>query len=149
MNTAPEKCAHEMLEVVPLVMRTIRTEMRGARVPGISVPQFRTLVYLNRHATASLSDVAAFLGLTLPSVSVLVDGLVSRDLVAREPDLMDRRRVTLRVTEAGRAAYHSAQQATEACLAERVADLGEAERAILLQALDILRPAFGAGGQKA
>ena len=148
MNVTPEECAHEMLEVVPLVMRTIRTEMRGARAPGLSVPQFRTLVHLNRHGTASLSDVATFLGQTLPSASVLVDGLVSRDLVARETDPKDRRRIILRVTESGRAAYQTAQSATEACLAERVVGLGGEERAIVMQALEILRPVFGADCQK-
>jgi DNA-binding MarR family transcriptional regulator len=148
MQVTPEECAREMLEVVPLVMRTIRAEMRSARAPGLNVPQFRTLVYLNRNGTASLSDVAAYIGLTLPSASTLVDGLVSRDLVAREPDLEDRRRITLRLTEAGHAAYQTARQTAEACLAERVAGFGEDDQATVMRALGILRPAFSASRQE-
>ncbi len=148
MQVTPEECAREMLEVVPLVMRTIRGEMRNAREPSLTVPQFRTLLYLNRHGEASLSDVAAFIGLGLPAASALVDGLVSRDLVTREHDREDRRRITLQVTEMGRAAYQTAHQAAEACLAERIAGLGEDEQAIVVQALGILRPAFGASRQE-
>ncbi len=148
MQVTPEECAREMLEVVPLVMRTIRGEMRNAREPSLTVPQFRTLLYLNRHGGASLSDVAAFIGLGLPAASALVDGLVSRDLVTREHDREDRRRITLQVTEMGRAAYQTAHRAAEACLAERIAGLGEDEQAIVVQALGILRPAFGASRQE-
>ncbi len=148
MQITPEECAREMLEVVPLVMRTIRAEMRGAREPSLTVPQFRALLYLNRHEMASLSDVAAFIGLGLPAASTLVDGLVSRELVVREHDREDRRRITLQVPAAGREAYQTAHRAAEACLAERMASLGEDEQAIVVQALGILRPAFGAGRQK-
>jgi DNA-binding MarR family transcriptional regulator len=148
MHLTSEECAREILEVVPLVMRSIRAEMRSARAPGLNVPQFRTLVYLNRNGTASLSDVAAYIGLMLPSASTLVDGLVSRDFVAREPDLEDRRRITLRLTGAGHAAYQVARQAAEACLIERVALLGPDERAAIMQALGILRPIFSTSRQE-
>ena len=93
MGITADQCAHELLEVVPLVMRTIRTEMRGHRGADLSVPQFRTLVFLGNHGGASLSDLADFIGLTLPSVSKLIDGLVTRKLVARKVCTNDRRRV--------------------------------------------------------
>ena len=71
--SAEEQCAREILDTVPVVMRMIRKELRkrGARV--LTVPQFRTLAFVNRRKGASLSEAAEHIGLTLPSVSTLVD----------------------------------------------------------------------------
>jgi len=69
-----DECARQVLETVPLVMRTVRAEMRRRRTADLSVPQFRTLNFLNRQAGASLSQVAEHIGLTLPSMSLLVEG---------------------------------------------------------------------------
>ena len=41
MRISPDDCAREVLEVVPLIMRAIRTDMRSHRTPDLSVPQFR------------------------------------------------------------------------------------------------------------
>jgi len=125
-------------------MRCIRAEMRSHRAPGLGVPQFRTLVYLSRQEGSSLSDVAEHLGLTAPSTSVMVDGLVSRGLVARQTHSGDRRRVTLALTPAGRAAMESAQASTESRLAERLAGLQEPERAAIVEAMQALLAVFTA-----
>ena len=62
---------------MPSVMRFIRTEMRSHRALALGVPQFRSLVLIERTAGTSLTGVAAQLGLTPPSASKLVDGLSS------------------------------------------------------------------------
>jgi len=145
MPISPDECAHEVLDVVPLVMRTIRTEMRSHRAPGLTVPQFRVLVFLARNDGASLSDVAGHLGLTPPSTSVMVDGLVTRGLVTRRPDSRDRRRLTLALTSEGHAAMESARKFTRDCLAERLEALPESERATVVRAMQLLRPIFVSG----
>jgi len=142
MPTSPDECARELLEVVPLVMRTIRSEMRSNRTPELTVPQFRALVFLNRHEGASLSEVAEHLGLTLPSVSKLMDGLVARRLATREVDPRDRRRVTLALTEQGRTVLQHAYDATQNALAEVLITLTPAERTVVAQAMQALRPLF-------
>lgn len=147
MLVSPDDCAHEVLDVVPLVMRTIRAEMRSHRAADLSVPQFRVLVFLARSDGASLSDVAAHLGLTPPTTSVMVDGLVSRGLVARQANPDDRRRITLGLTATGQAAMASAQQITRNRLAERLAELPDAERLAIVQAMQTLRPIFTSDSQ--
>jgi DNA-binding MarR family transcriptional regulator len=142
MSVSTDECTREILEVVPLIMRAIRAEMRSQRTPDLSVPQFRTLGFLSRHAGASLSDVAEHIGLTLPSMSKLIDGLVKRGLVNRETFPQDRRRVTLELTVQGQATWQAARQATQAHLAERLEALSEPERAALISALQALRPIF-------
>ena len=92
MSKLVEETAHQVLDVIPLVMRTIRSEFRSQRSTELSVPQFRTLAFLRNNDGASLSSLANHLGLTLPSMSKLVDGLVSRGFVARTEHQGDRRR---------------------------------------------------------
>lgn len=145
MATTSRDTAREILEVVPLVMRTVRTEMRERRAHDLSVPQFRTLGFVERHAGTSLSELAEHIGLTLPSMSKLIDGLVERKLVTRQGRSDDRRRITLALTARGCALLESAHESTQASLAERLSALDENERAIVVRALRILHPLFVRG----
>jgi DNA-binding MarR family transcriptional regulator len=130
------------MDAVLLGMRTIRSEMRGKRPEDVSVPQFRVLTFLRRREGASLSDVAEHVGLTLPSMSKAVDGLVKRGLVARETSSYDRRRVTLALTADGKEALQAATQATRARIAEMLDTLSPEEQATVVEAMQILRPLF-------
>jgi DNA-binding MarR family transcriptional regulator len=142
MATKPDECARQVLETVPLVMRAIRAEMRSHRAPDLSVPQFRVLIFLNRHEGASLSDVAGHVGLTLPSMSRMIDGLVARNLVTRQTDPDDRRRVALTLTTLGRTGMQSAYASTEAHLAERLVALPAPDRATIVKAMQALDSTF-------
>ena len=142
MVTSPETCAQEVLEVVPVVMRIIRGKMRQHRAADLSVPQFRTLAFIDRNAEASLSDVAEHIGLTLPSMSKIVDGLVARKLVIRETRPDDRRRMILTLTRSGQTALETSRTATRTCLASMLAPLTDTERAIIVKAMGSLRPVF-------
>ena len=133
------ECAGEVLDVVPLAMRVIRAELRKHGAREVSVPQFRTLVYLSRHGGTSLSEVAEHIGLALPSMSVLVDGLVVRGLVVRETHPEDRRRITLGLTERGRRAFRVAHEATTSYLEDKLGQLSASERAKVIDAMQVLR----------
>jgi DNA-binding MarR family transcriptional regulator len=52
--------------------------------------------------TLSPSDLADRLGITRPSITSLIDGLVRQGLVRRQPARDDRRRMTISLTPAGR-----------------------------------------------
>ena len=147
MPTSPDACAQEILEVVPAVMRTIRAELRRHRTADLSIPQFRTLAFIDRNVDASLSDVAEHIGLTLPSMSKIVEGLVIRKLVTRQTHPVDRRRMTLALTARGQTALQSSRAATRACLAEDLAALNDRQRDTIVQAMEILRPVFTAQGE--
>ncbi len=142
MTHSPDDCAREILDVVPLVMRVLRSEMRSHRGPGLSVPHFRVLAFLDKNEGASLSEVADSVGLRLPSMSTLVDGLVDRGLVTRAPSASDRRRLTLCLTPRGRSSLAAARRATQAKLSELLLDLSTKDQATVIDALQILRPLF-------
>jgi DNA-binding MarR family transcriptional regulator len=142
MSTSADQVAQRVLEVVPVVMRAVRAEMRRQRAADLSIPQFRALAFLNRNAGASLSDVAEHIGLTLPSMSKLIDNLVARKLVTRQMHAGDRRYVTLALTARGRATLEHALESTQAYLAEQFAALPDAERAVIARAMELMRPLF-------
>ncbi len=148
MAASAETCAHEVLDVVPLVMRTIRAELRRHRSADLSLAQFRTLAYLNSHAEVSLSEVAEHIGLSLPTVSKLVDGLLGRGLLTRGEDPADRRRVLLCLTDEGRAILAGAVAATQSYLADMLSQLLPAQRATVVEAMAALRSAFMANSRQ-
>lgn len=144
-----DDCARNVLEVVPLVVRTLRATMRRHRGPNLSVPQFRSLGYLSRETGASLSAVAEHVGLTLPSMSKMIDGLVARHLVDRGISTRDRRQVTLTLSPRGRATLRTARARAQAHLADMLSALSETERATVIRAMRVLRPVFEPASRRA
>ncbi len=132
------------MENVPLVMRTIRSEMRGRVSSDLSVPQFRALSYVRRYPGTSLSDVAEHVGLTLPSISKMIDRLEARNFVQRSGAPEDRRRICLDLTPLGQETLARASAATREHLAQQLAALTSDERAVIIQAMSNLRKVFGA-----
>ncbi len=144
MNTIPaiDTCAAEILDVVPLVMRTIKREMRQRRASGLSVPQFRAMIFINRQGQAALVQVAEHLGLTSATACRMMDELVARRLVLSRPSTIDRRKITLTLTGEGQAVLENARQGTLQRLEELLAGLSPEENAAILQAMAVLRQAF-------
>jgi DNA-binding MarR family transcriptional regulator len=142
-------CAHEVLDVVPMVFRMIRTELRRHGAKEISVPQFRTLAFVYRNEGASLSEVADHMALTLSTMSMLVDGLVVRGLISRREDPEDRRRMTLALTRDGRTRFESAREATITYLEQRFRQLSASERVTITASMRILRERFVGGDKSA
>jgi DNA-binding MarR family transcriptional regulator len=138
-----------MLQVVPLVMGAIRAEVRRHREDDLSLAQYRVLVFLRDKRDVSLSAVAEHIGLSLPSMSKMVDGLVARGLISRTEALGDRRRLALCLTDAGVVTVEGALAATQAALAQTAAGMDAAQRERVFEGLDALRSLFrrGEGGE--
>ena len=137
-----DECAHAVFDVVPQVMQTLRAEMRRRRGPEISVLQLRALSYLRRNPGATLSLLAEHVGLTLPSMSSQVSGLVARNLIDRSISAEDRRFVTLTLTEQGRSLLETARHGTQESLAKMLAVLAPDERATVVEAMHLLAQVF-------
>src|SRR5262245_17026004 len=110
---SPHQCAGIVLDALPDVMWYVRKQMRSRRAKGLSVPQFRTLVTLDRYPSAPLSSVAERLAASLPTVSRMVSGLVSQGLILRKSSTADRRQVSLALTARGKAVLQAAWGGTQ------------------------------------
>ena len=148
MDSNAETVARALLDVTPVIMRTIRTEMRSHRSNDLTVPLFRTMMFLGGHPGVSLLDLAAHLGLTSPSVCKIVDGLVAHGLVMRQHSNIDRRKITLALTPEGRKVLDEARTSTQARLADLLGSLSAAQCKLVIQALEILHPLFLPAGSK-
>ena len=135
-------CARAMLDGMPQVMWFIRRHMRRHRTRGLSVPQFRTLVLLDRYPSASLSLVAENLGAALPTASRMVTGLVRKGLVRREACPTDRRQVSLVLTPKGRSAFEAARHETQNEVALKVSRLTPEQRGTVAEAMRLLGDVF-------
>jgi DNA-binding MarR family transcriptional regulator len=122
--------------------------MRRRRGADISIPQFRSLGFVQRNPDSSLSDLADHLGLTLPSVSKLVDGLVQQGLVNRREAVIDRRCLKLELTKRGKSIVNSAQTSAQANLAKILSGLSSDELTTVHQALELMYPLFGSQGRQ-
>lgn len=140
-----ERCAHIVLKIVPQVMQAIRAEIRRQRGQDLSILQLRSLAFLHGHPGAPLSALAEHVGLTLPSMSSQVSGLVARGLIDRAVSREDRRYVTLRLTPQGQAVFLSALQHAEDRLAEALEGLSPDARTTVVEAMIHLGDIFGQG----
>lgn len=139
--------AETLLDVVPHVTRTIRMELRSHRDASLSATQFRVLGYVHACRRVSLSNIASHMGLSLPSVSKMVDGMVARGLLDRSADGVDRRRVVIELTAKGEEARASAWKATRESMVRRLRDLKQTRRVQLLGGLESLRQIFSDTGE--
>ena len=142
MSMSPEEAAREILEVIPIVMREIRSEMRSRRSPDLTIPQFRALSFVNRNVGTSLLEVATHLGLTPPSTSRLVDGLITRNLMAREDHPTDRRRIKLTITHHGEKILEASREDALTYLSGKLNSISAEKREVIVEAMNALHPIF-------
>jgi len=74
-------------------------EGRPTLCDELSGIQLKTAMQVSIHQPISLNELAKKLGVSAPSASVMVDRLVEKDVLTRESDPSDRRRVQLKVHE--------------------------------------------------
>jgi DNA-binding MarR family transcriptional regulator len=140
-STTEEACARAVLDGVPIVMASIRRQMRGHR-SGLTVPQFRTLYFVNSGTGHSLSDVADFIGLSLPAMSRLVDGLVEKRLMLRRTCDSDRRHVRLSLTPLGQQTLSAARGIAQSHMVKLMKTLGATQRVAIVDVMKMLRGVF-------
>ena len=139
MQSSIDECAREVMDTVPIVMRVIRRELRKHGARELSVPQYRTLNFLSSHRGASLSEVADHIGLTLPSMSTLIDGLVTRNFAARRTNPDDRRRMTLELTDRGVTTLRTSRNATQEYLSQMFGSVSSEDRSRITKSMRTLR----------
>lgn len=137
-----EDAAIRLVETIPRIMGLMRDEIRKHRPTELSEAQFRILVFLGRADGISLSELADDLGTGLPTVSKLIDGLVTRNLVNREVCPEDRRRVRLALTKVGKEILHNVMEYAKGGVVRMLADLSAEETSVVSRALIILEEAL-------
>ena len=135
-------CAAQLIAVVPGVMDALRASMRSNIGDALSVPQFRCLGFIARNPACSVSEVAAFLGVTMPTASAMVDRLVRAAHVVAVTSSADRRRTELRVNAPGKALLDRIRAGAQRDMAAALGDADAADLVAVQQALALLHRVF-------
>jgi DNA-binding MarR family transcriptional regulator len=109
---------------------------RMLEVEGCSVEQWRILLLLSDGRGHPMSEIAEFALVPAPSLTRLVDRLVTEGLVHRTADARDRRRVLVHLTRRGRALHRRLGERVEREQAALLAGAEPAEAQRLLGLLD-------------
>jgi DNA-binding MarR family transcriptional regulator len=136
--------ARDILQIIPLVMRTVAAELRAAG--ELAVPaHFGLLSILNDHPRM-LTELASIQGVSLPTMSNSISAMAEHGWVRRLAPEADRRVIMIEVTPAGRAALERVARCAETHLADVLAPLDLPARRRLQNGLGVLRKVFGTNG---
>ena len=136
-----EVIADELQLVVGALVRQMRSVSPRR---DISLSQVSILKRLDREGPRTVAELARLDKITHQSVTVLVNALVGRGMVRRVSDQDDLRRRLLVITSDGMQLLAERREAGLENLANVIADrLSDAERALLSQALPLMRRLLG------
>jgi len=126
----------KLISLIFSVSRRIRERLKDMDEPHrFSVEQLESLRYIREQGRPLMKDVAAYLGITPPSATALIDILVEGGYVERGVDEDDRRAVRLTVTLAGEEALEVGFKEIMERMRRVLRDLDEADRESLLAML--------------
>lgn len=140
-SPASRECATRLIEVAPLILRSIRAQMHR-QMPGLTMSQFRAMTFLYRRSGCALRELADHLGVTPATCSSMVERLVQRGLATRRTNMANRRRVILTLTRTGRAQVEAARDAARRRTARVLSGLPEPTLRTLARSLDALANVF-------
>jgi len=136
--------ARDILDIIPLVMRTVAAELRSAgEMPG---PAHFGLLSILSVQPRRLTELAAIQGVSLPTMSNSISAMVEHGWVRRAAPEADRRVVMIEVTAGGRAALERVGRCAQAHLADVLTPLDLPTRRRLQGGLDVLRKVFASKG---
>jgi DNA-binding MarR family transcriptional regulator len=135
-RSTPPSLIQELAQALSRAERVVTRELvRALEAEGSTIEQWRILLLLADGRGHAMSEIAEFALVPAPSLTRLIDRMVSDGLVHRRPDLRDRRRVRVHVTRRGRALH---RRLAERLAHEQQAMLAGAEPAEVRRLLGLL-----------
>ena len=128
--------AAELRVTLGRAVRRLKSERGEA---GLSDPQFNVLAILLREGPTSPGRLAEHERIAAPAMTRTVGCLADQGLVRKEEHPTDGRQVVVSLTPEGEAEVQETRRRRDAWLSARLAGLDTAERAVLVQAAEILR----------
>jgi len=126
-----------ILDVVPRTMHAIRREMRDLAKGELTVAQLRTLANLYS-GLKTTSEIADYLGVSMPAMSKMIDILTVRGFIARETNEKDRRHIHLTLTPAGLKFFLNMRNEAQGRISDQIKNLSPEEKETLYQGLIVM-----------
>ncbi len=125
---------NELIETIFKVGRLMKSEMSYTHdVTHLSVLQIQTLFFLkhDKDKNISMTDIAGYFRIELPSATSLVNKLITQKLVERHADKNDRRLVLIALTPEGKTMLEHAMCERRKKLEKVLSYLSEKEKSDL------------------
>ncbi|MBI3557055.1 MAG: MarR family transcriptional regulator [Deltaproteobacteria bacterium] len=130
-----------LLEVIPRMMRIIRTEMRQLGKQKLTVPQFRVLLQLSQQPMSN-QELASWMGVSAPTMSKMIDNMVKRNLITRKTEAADRRQILVTNTKKGRTLVQATRGIVQQRFTEKISLIPEDKLKAIETGLSIMKETF-------
>jgi len=107
-----------------------------AQAAGVTPAQLRVLQIVGEKKDPTAKTLANQMGVSQATVTALVDKLVARELVSRQPSAQDRRQTNITLTTKGEDVLEEAPDALQQRYVRAFADLADWEQAQLVSSLE-------------
>jgi DNA-binding MarR family transcriptional regulator len=129
MPTAKEPRVEELITLLFAIGRIMRKSMhQGKESAHLSALQLETLRYVSENDKPLMKDIAAFLAITPPSATPLIECLVAQGQLKRASDTSDRRGIRLEITAKGKSAINKMISEKRSGIRKLVRGLGAKEQ---------------------
>lgn len=132
----PELATADLRFAIARLSRRLRAERA---VETMSDGQMAVLAGILWGGLRTLTELAEHERVTTPSMNRTVNTLETAGYVSRSPDEHDRRKVIIRLTDAGRRVMEETQRRRNAWLENALAELTPEQRAVLAAAVPIMQ----------
>ncbi|MCC6318382.1 MAG: MarR family transcriptional regulator [Gemmatimonadaceae bacterium] len=117
-----------------------------ARELGVTFPQRTVIRLVGQRPGVSPGDLASYLHIDPGTLSTILRGLEQRGLIARGTDPDDRRRVQIRLTDAGHALESPSAETVEAVLARVLGDWSEDHKRTSIELMNAISDGLAKAG---
>jgi DNA-binding MarR family transcriptional regulator len=129
----------ELLIALRKVIRAIGLHSKQLnKTSGLTSPQLIIMQEINKTSGVNSSQVAKNVNLSAATVTNIVDRLENKNLISRVRDTQDKRKVSLYLTDNGKAILLKAPQALQEHFIETFASLAQWEQSLLLSSVERL-----------
>ncbi len=146
LQSAPTKVVgaatrSDIEKLLPLMLemgRLIKNEMANSGGDMCSYLQSETLRFIDEHGTPSMREIAEYLKITPPSVTVHVTALVEEGILERVADGEDRRVIRLRLSKKGKSILEKNMQLKSKAFSKIISHLSKKEIQELTRILSVI-----------
>ena len=139
IGTMTDSITDNLLNILPLIHRKL-LKVEFERInPNLSRLHFIVLRILNDHSQLPISEIGKNLFIPKPQMTALVDRLIQFGMVARLPDMEDRRVVNIHLTDSGRKTLEECDKLIRESIRQKLSSLTPGDLEIFLRCTAELR----------
>lgn len=135
-----QNIAKQIFSTMPTMFHTIMRIARDEKF-GLAPNQLKILKFLQIHS-AKPKMIASMLQVSAPTVSGVIDTLVQKGLVKREPSVTDRRVINLHLTPTGNELLKSTENKMMLAVSEKLGVLSDKQLSEIAGAIQLLDQVF-------